>query len=594
MKNLKTIWLLCCILTSSWLVGQNISINNDGSQPDGSAMLDVSSNTQGILIPRMTLTARNAITNPANSLLIYQTDNTPGYYFNSGTSAVPVWTQLSAAADNLGNHRATTNIQLATNYLSGDGDNEGIYIDNTGNIGLGTTTPSGKLDIVDNTETFSVNITNSTNSSSDKKGVFSTVTGGGLGDSYGIYGEANSATGDKFGVFGGAVGAGGTKYGLFGEASGAGTNWAGYFNDGNVYIDNLLGIGTLDPSAPLNVSRAVAPSETDGAFIDVQNDNGTLLTLSGIRFKNNTIDGNVRYNAAVFHRLNETSDYQLNFAVRLNATGNVDTSDIKMTINDNGQVGIGTTSPSSSLTVSNNTFTAIMNLESSFSNTLMDFDNSGINSASWSFGYLGNTGANPGFMTFLNGSHRLIITNNGDVGIGTTTPSSSLEVVGDVEIPAANDYTYSSPKTRYASIPPSAFVSVRPVSYELTGIGVLAYISIGGSSGTIGYAAAPINNIPNGARIVDITYVYYDNDNSEEASFAISRTSNLGTAFTSTGNFDTGVAAASTSYQTNTTNVGLTLDYENFYYSIYFTGIQGNSNLRLKNVVIEYTVTEAD
>jgi len=49
--------------------------------------------------------------------------------------------------DNLGNHIATRNIELGTNYLSGDGDNEGIYINTAGNIGIGTTTPSVKLHI---------------------------------------------------------------------------------------------------------------------------------------------------------------------------------------------------------------------------------------------------------------------------------------------------------------------------------------------------------------------------------------------------------------------------------------------------------------
>lgn len=265
---------------------QNISINADGSAPDNSAMLDISSSTRGLLVPRMTFLERTLILNPANSLLIYQTDNTPGYYYNSGTTAVPVWVQIGAP-DNLGNHIATTNIQLGTNYLSGDGDSEGIYIDNTGNIGVGTATPSGKIDIVDNTEEFSINITNSTNSATDKKGVFSIVTGGGIGDSYGIYGEANAATGDKFGVFGGAVGAGGIKYGLYGDASGAGTNWAGYFNNGNVYIDNLLGIG-ITPTNALSVAGNI---DADTAFLDGLQINS--LTTAQLTVSSNTFPASI-------------------------------------------------------------------------------------------------------------------------------------------------------------------------------------------------------------------------------------------------------------------------------------------------------------
>src|SRR5262245_57513944 len=47
--------------------------------PDASSLLDVQSTSQGVLIPRMTKTQRDAITSPAQSLLIFQTNNTPGF-----------------------------------------------------------------------------------------------------------------------------------------------------------------------------------------------------------------------------------------------------------------------------------------------------------------------------------------------------------------------------------------------------------------------------------------------------------------------------------------------------------------------------------
>jgi hypothetical protein len=42
------------------------------------------------------------------------------------------------SGDSLWNHRATENIKLFGNYLSNDGDNEGILINNTGQVGIGT------------------------------------------------------------------------------------------------------------------------------------------------------------------------------------------------------------------------------------------------------------------------------------------------------------------------------------------------------------------------------------------------------------------------------------------------------------------------
>lgn len=54
---------------------------------------------------------------------------------------------LPAGADNLGNHTATATVQLNSNWLSNDGGAEGIRIDNTGNVGVGTPNPQRKLDV---------------------------------------------------------------------------------------------------------------------------------------------------------------------------------------------------------------------------------------------------------------------------------------------------------------------------------------------------------------------------------------------------------------------------------------------------------------
>ena len=81
----------------------------------------------------------------------------------------------STTADNLGNHTATKNILLNGNYLSNDGGNEGIRIDNSGNVGLGTTAPSTNLHIENgnilgtnpaSTTSPSLYISNSNNASS--------------------------------------------------------------------------------------------------------------------------------------------------------------------------------------------------------------------------------------------------------------------------------------------------------------------------------------------------------------------------------------------------------------------------------------------
>jgi len=50
-------------------------------------------------------------------------------------------TEVGYSGDNLGNHTATQNIRLGGHYLSNDGDNEGVYVDATGRVGIGTATP---------------------------------------------------------------------------------------------------------------------------------------------------------------------------------------------------------------------------------------------------------------------------------------------------------------------------------------------------------------------------------------------------------------------------------------------------------------------
>lgn len=67
--------------------------------PDGSAQLEVSSPNKGVLIPRMNQSARNGIGSPATGLLIYQTDNTPGFYYYNGSAWVPFISPVAAAGD---------------------------------------------------------------------------------------------------------------------------------------------------------------------------------------------------------------------------------------------------------------------------------------------------------------------------------------------------------------------------------------------------------------------------------------------------------------------------------------------------------------
>src|SRR6056297_2662015 len=130
---MKTNYLLAFVLIWGLIFfvksvnSQGVAVNTDGTNAHASAMLDVKSSSSGILIPRMTQAQRNAISSPATSLLIYQTDNTPGYYYWDGSA----WVQLFMGEE------------IDPTW---DGDaNTTSDIGRTGKVGIGTTSPSVPL-----------------------------------------------------------------------------------------------------------------------------------------------------------------------------------------------------------------------------------------------------------------------------------------------------------------------------------------------------------------------------------------------------------------------------------------------------------------
>lgn len=83
--------MLLCVFPSFSQVGINTIT------PHASSALDVQSpgNNQGVLLPRMTTTQKNAIVNPAAGLLVYDTDR-KCISQNAGTPASPLWVCLMA------------------------------------------------------------------------------------------------------------------------------------------------------------------------------------------------------------------------------------------------------------------------------------------------------------------------------------------------------------------------------------------------------------------------------------------------------------------------------------------------------------------
>jgi hypothetical protein len=170
----KIFFMLCVTLFLSKGFAQ-VAITTDASLPDNSAMLDVKSTTKGFLAPRMTASQRDAISSPANGLLIFCTDNNQFYSFNGGiSSGTGTWVMVSGISDvtstlpitvtpGIGNTRHLSMLQANTmndGYLSSADWN--IFNDKvsspwstlgadiyytTGNVGIGTAEPMSKLTV---------------------------------------------------------------------------------------------------------------------------------------------------------------------------------------------------------------------------------------------------------------------------------------------------------------------------------------------------------------------------------------------------------------------------------------------------------------
>lgn len=106
--------------------------------PDASAALDIRSNSQGLLAPRMTSAERTAIASPAESLLVYDTDERAFYYYDTATTT---WIRLNASSETRTNYKLIkSDADLAAELAAGGGAkyllDENTYYEINGTINL--------------------------------------------------------------------------------------------------------------------------------------------------------------------------------------------------------------------------------------------------------------------------------------------------------------------------------------------------------------------------------------------------------------------------------------------------------------------------
>ncbi|MBL0034553.1 MAG: hypothetical protein IPP26_02080 [Flavobacteriales bacterium] len=161
MKNLsarRSLLLGMLLFSAAAMAQNNVAINNTGISPVPSALLDVSTNltgaaSKGLLIPRMVSTASVPVNATTDGMLVYQSGGTPGYYYYN--ASIPAWVRIQSGNDGWevwGNTLAfpaqewfgTTDNQDVVFRTNGV---ERMRLDATGDLGVGTATPTERLDV---------------------------------------------------------------------------------------------------------------------------------------------------------------------------------------------------------------------------------------------------------------------------------------------------------------------------------------------------------------------------------------------------------------------------------------------------------------
>ncbi|MEM6698254.1 MAG: hypothetical protein AAF599_07645, partial [Bacteroidota bacterium] len=125
MKKITRLALFVLLLSPFGFLNAQIGINNDNSEPDASAILDVKSDSKGMLVPRMSSSQRTQISNAATGLLVFDT-TTESFWFKDSN----VWVELvSGNVSTLMDADGDTKIDVD----EGGNDRDEVTIDLDGN-----------------------------------------------------------------------------------------------------------------------------------------------------------------------------------------------------------------------------------------------------------------------------------------------------------------------------------------------------------------------------------------------------------------------------------------------------------------------------
>jgi hypothetical protein len=280
-----------------------------------------------------------------------------------------------------------------------------------------------------------------------------------LTNHYGVYATAADGTGNNYGIYGQATGNTGTKYGIYGTANGTGTNYGGYFYTSTSSTALMAALDTASSSTAFAVGygsyQKFTVSSTGQISIAKSHGGGDHLTIrdgSTLRITDSQhlmADGSVSAPAYTFLSDSNTGIYRAASDQLAFTTGGSE----RLRIDASGEVGIGTATPEYTLDVYPSSGTSWVRARSSdtYAGFILDRGNTTSNgyimyktagSGDWYMGMIGAGGSNSDFAISTSYSSPdgkfYIEKSTGEVGIGTTSPSNKLEVVGTAQFDGIN------------------------------------------------------------------------------------------------------------------------------------------------------------
>jgi hypothetical protein len=422
-------------LTNKTISGANNTLSNIGN-----ASLTNSAITFG-----STAQALGSTVSALNGVSIGATTASTGAFTTlsaTGVTTVQAGTVSAPAITTSGDTNTGIFFPAADTIAFTEGGVEAMRIDSAGNVGIGTTAPGARLEVASAAfpnVIFNRSVaTGGSGSAQWVAGQFKATTTEGMSQGFGVATEwvlRSSAGVDNTAASISVLRDGADNSGAFTiRTAAAGTNTE------RMRIDNAgnVGIGTSSPNLLLSVSTPVSLGNIVEAANFSQNNSGNPTTGTGTRIIIGSIPATNRaaaIEAAVSSGLN---GHHLAFLT--NAAGAAPTE--KMRITSAGDVGIGTSSVTSAsgqkvLEVSTTLFPTVRVSSTTGTAVQGDFNTNSTNQ--WVA--IGATTNHP-LIAFTNNTERMRITSAGNVGIGTTSPGSKLDVYGTIHSTLAADPNY--------------------------------------------------------------------------------------------------------------------------------------------------------